>query len=102
MQFLTVRSFNYVCNYLYRTHNVCGSVKVNGGPRDMERFRRQSCYILQDSELQPLLRVKEAMMFASHLKLGATFTHKVKEERVCKLKKLFKLLCHVFVLICKF
>jgi hypothetical protein len=65
-----------------RTNRVTGVVKVNGVERDIHRFRRDSSYIMQDDELQPLLTVHEAMSIAANLKLGAEFSPKHKMERV--------------------
>jgi len=49
---------------------VKGSIEVNGEPRDLNKFGRQACYIMQENELRPLLTAREAMTYAAKLKLG--------------------------------
>ncbi|XP_026330564.1 ATP-binding cassette sub-family G member 4-like, partial [Hyposmocoma kahamanoa] len=44
----------------------------------LKAYRRQSCYILQDDRLNPLFTVGELMKFAADMKLGHTFTEKMK------------------------
>jgi len=53
-------------------------VLLNGRERNLDAFRRMSCYITQDDRLQPLLTVFENMHIAADLKLG---------ERVSKEEK---------------
>ncbi|XP_017879116.1 ATP-binding cassette sub-family G member 1-like [Ceratina calcarata] len=50
--------------------NLAGHISVNGRPRDVEYFKKMSCYIMQEDLLQPWLTVYEAMHFAVDLKLG--------------------------------
>lgn len=52
-----------------RITGVQGAVTVNGRERDLDEFRRISCYIQQDDRLQPLLTVAENMRIAADLKL---------------------------------
>ncbi|TRY72483.1 hypothetical protein TCAL_01040 [Tigriopus californicus] len=54
----------------YRTSNVTGEISINGKTRNLRKFRKMSCYIMQDDCLSPNLTVKEAMEIATNLKLG--------------------------------
>ncbi|CAH0770960.1 unnamed protein product [Bemisia tabaci] len=54
----------------YRISGLKGRVIVNSRERDLDEFRRISCYIQQDDRLQPLLTVRENMDIAADFKLG--------------------------------
>ncbi|CAH1160279.1 unnamed protein product [Phaedon cochleariae] len=64
----------------YRINGVGGTVYVNGRPRNLEEFRRSSCYITQDDRLQPLFTVQESMKIAADLKLPVDIGDKKKEK----------------------
>lgn len=66
----------------YRRTGVQGAVYVNGRIRNLDTFRKMSCYITQDDRIQTLLTVLENMRIAAEFKLGSSFKPYEKEARV--------------------
>lgn len=66
----------------YRITGVNGSVYTNGRLRNLDAFRRVSCYITQEDRIQTLLTVLENMQIAAEFKLGSTFEEHEKAARV--------------------
>ncbi|KAK5643313.1 hypothetical protein RI129_007158 [Pyrocoelia pectoralis] len=58
----------------YKTSNLEGSILINGKERNLRRFRKMSCYIMQDDCLTPNLTVKEALRVSTNLKIGKDLT----------------------------
>ncbi|KAK5643174.1 hypothetical protein RI129_007019 [Pyrocoelia pectoralis] len=63
----------------YRISGIGGTVYANGVERNLNAFRRLSCYITQDDRLQELLTVWENMMIVADLKLGTRVPTREKE-----------------------
>ena len=57
-----------------------GAVYSNGVERRQKvgAFKKESCYIMQDDQLNPLFTVLEIMTMAADLKLGHSLSDKAK------------------------
>jgi ABC-type multidrug transport system ATPase subunit len=62
---------------------------TNGQERNVDAFRRLSCYITQDDRLQSVLTVSENMQIAADLKLGEQVTRQEKNGIVSTISMLF-------------
>lgn len=58
---------------------------MNGKPRDLRKFRKTSCYIMQDDCLCQYLSVEEAMDVAANLKLGEKMKTDEKKEIIMEI-----------------
>lgn len=83
----------------YNASTATGQITVNRRPKQAKIFRRMSRYIMQHEVLDPHCTVKEAMILASHLKLGYEFSMSQKMEMIeeilnmLRLKKSEKTMC---------
>lgn len=68
--------------FVFSNREVKGKLFVNDIEREEDGFRKKSCYIMQDDNLQPLLTVMEAMYVAANLNLSAAVQTKDKRKRV--------------------
>ncbi|CAH0581419.1 unnamed protein product [Chrysodeixis includens] len=59
-----------------------GSIYVNGRVRNEKMFRRRSCYILQDDQVQNMLTIQESLHIAADLKLGNHISGQQKKQRI--------------------
>ncbi|XP_060803816.1 ATP-binding cassette sub-family G member 4 [Amyelois transitella] len=72
------------------TKPTSGQLYVNGRVRDEDTFRRQSCYILQDDQLQEMLTIQENLTIAAELRLG---NHVSREQKKKRIKEIVTSLC---------
>ncbi|XP_011314770.1 ATP-binding cassette sub-family G member 1-like [Fopius arisanus] len=62
----------------YKSIGMAGHITINGIKLDLKRFKKLSCYIMQEDLLQPKLTVLEAMNFSADLKLGFNINRETK------------------------
>lgn len=59
-----------------------GSITINGQERNLNTYKKLSCYIMQDNQLHANLTVEEAMTVATNLKLEKSMSKTDKENMV--------------------
>lgn len=59
-----------------------GDILTNGSVRNLRKFRKMSCYIMQDDQLLPHLAVDEALLCSANLKLAESMTDEDKASLV--------------------
>nr|XP_032514996.1 dnaJ homolog subfamily C member 10-like [Danaus plexippus plexippus] len=83
---LTGYSLKGVTGVIRAGNSVCEFDSTNSY-QTLNAYRKKSCYILQDDKLNPLFLVSEQMQFAADLKLGDTFTQKLKNSVISDVLK---------------
>jgi ATP-binding cassette, subfamily G (WHITE), member 1 len=63
-------------------NNVSGSILINGQERNVEMFKKQSTYIMQEENLHSNLTIREAMRFAIKFKTGNSMNEEQKNEKI--------------------
>lgn len=61
-----------------------GSITINGQERNLNTYKKLSCYIMQDNQLHANLTVEEAMKVATNLKLEKSTSKSDKETMVSR------------------
>ncbi|XP_070504951.1 ATP-binding cassette sub-family G member 1-like [Chironomus tepperi] len=82
----------------YKTRGVSGAIYVNGRIRDLNEFKKSTCYITQDDRLQLLLTVYENMKIAADLKLGNNVSLIEKNSRIENILTALGLYDHQFTI----
>ncbi|XP_063990040.1 ATP-binding cassette sub-family G member 1-like isoform X2 [Diachasmimorpha longicaudata] len=66
----------------YKSTGIAGHITINGVKLNSRRFKKLSCYIMQEDLLQPKLTVLEAINFSADLKLGFHVDRQTKDAIV--------------------
>ncbi|XP_050541236.1 ATP-binding cassette sub-family G member 4-like isoform X2 [Daktulosphaira vitifoliae] len=66
----------------YKTTGFTGKFFTNNKPRELNKFKKQSCYITQEDYLHENFTVKEAMEFAIKLKTSVISLNKLKYKMI--------------------
>ncbi|XP_015604112.1 ATP-binding cassette sub-family G member 1 isoform X1 [Cephus cinctus] len=75
----------------YKCNGVTGLITVNGQNRDLRKFCKMSCYIMQEDLTQPRLTVEEAIGFAADLKLDTRISKAAKRSLVNEILQTLRL-----------
>ena len=62
--------------------NFTGSILTNDEERIVEKFKKESTYIMQEENLHSKLTIREAMNFAVKFKTGNVMTRSLREEKI--------------------
>ncbi|EEB20292.1 ABC transporter, putative [Pediculus humanus corporis] len=69
----------------YKISGMKGSITINGQERNLNTYKKLSCYIMQDNQLHANLTVEEAMKVATNLKLEKTTSKSDKEDMISEI-----------------
>lgn len=77
------------------TSDISGSICVNDKPRDLNLFRKQSTYIMQEENLHLLLTARETMKFSMKLKTGGAMNQQERDKKIMLILERLGLDAHV-------
>ncbi|XP_065221841.1 ATP-binding cassette subfamily G member 4-like isoform X2 [Planococcus citri] len=75
----------------YNTGQWKGTILINGEPRNLNKFRKLSRYIMQEDLLHPMFTVFENMSIAADLKLGTTVSLEEKHRKIEEILSMLRL-----------
>ncbi|CAD5119901.1 DgyrCDS8481 [Dimorphilus gyrociliatus] len=73
---------NILAGYQCKSSAITGTIHLNNKPRNLRKFRKMACYIMQDSHLLEHLSVQESMMCSANLKLSEKMNVEEKKQLV--------------------